>query len=340
MTIPSSSDFTPEQQSTLPFRKVYPLVAGVAMGILLRLFFSGLPGTGWSAMAGAFIYGAPIFVGAVTVYVAELKERRGWAYYFWAPFIANSLFVLGTLLIMIEGLICAIVIIPLFSALGALGGLAMGIICRLTNWPKQTLSALAILPLALGFAGDLLPTPQEFSRVESSIFISARPEAVWQQITQAKDISPDDFKGSWAARIGVPMPLAGVTIYEAGSSPTGYVRRAGWEKKVHFEGVITDWQPAQYLRWTYRFSPDSFPKHALDDHVMIGGHYFDLIDTRFKLVAVNGGTKLTVSASYRVSTQFNFYAERVAQFLLRNMLDTAAGFFKYRSEAPQPEPKA
>ena len=73
---------------------------------------------------------------------------------------------------------------------------------------------------------------------------------------------------------------------------------------------------------------------------MIGGHYFDLIDTRFKLVAVNGGTQLNVSASYRVSTQFNFYAVRVAQFLLGNMLDTAAGFFKYRSEAPQPEPKA
>ncbi len=302
------------------------------MGLLLRFLFSDSPGTARSAMAGAFIYGAPILVGVITVYVAELKQRRSWAYYFWAPFIANCLFVLGTLLIMIEGLICAVIIIPLFSALGGLSGLIMGTVCRLTNWPKQMLYALAALPMGLGLAGDSLPTPNEFSRVESSVVISAPPEVIWQQITQAKDISPEDFKHSWAARIGVPMPLAGVTTYQPGQSPTGYVRQAGWQKKVHFEGLVTDWQPNQYLRWTYRFHPDSFPPQALDDHVMIGGHYFDLIDTSFKLTPTAGGTRLTVAANYRVSTQFNFYAERVAQLLLGNMLDTATGFFKQRSE--------
>jgi hypothetical protein len=263
MSIPDNPEFKAEQEGKMPFKMRYPIVAGLLMGLLLRLLFSGNPGTGWSAMAGAFIYGSPILVGAVTVYVAELKQRRSWGYYFWAPFFANNLFVLGTLLIMIEGLICAIVIIPLFSVLGGLGGLAMGVVCRLTKWPKQSLYALAALPLTLGFAGDLLPTPQEFSRVERSIYISAPPDAIWQQITQAKDISPEDFKGSWAARIGVPMPLAGVTTYKEGQSPTGYIRQASWQKKVHFEGVVTDWQPNQYLRWTYRFQSDSFPPQAL-----------------------------------------------------------------------------
>jgi uncharacterized protein YndB with AHSA1/START domain len=128
------------------------------------------------------------------------------------------------------------------------------------------------------------------------------------------------------------MPLTGVTTYQPGQSPTGYVRQASWQKKVHFEGLVTDWQPGQYLSWTYRFSPDSFPPQALDDHVMIGGHYFDLIDTSFKLTPEAGGTRLTIAANYRVSTQFNFYAERVGQLLLGNMLDTATGFFKQRSE--------
>jgi hypothetical protein len=57
-----------------------------------------------------------------------------------------------------------------------------------------------------------------------------------------------------------------------------------------------------------------------------------LIDTRFTLQPEAGGTRLSISASYRVSTQFNFYADRVAQLLLGNMLDTATGFFKHRSE--------
>jgi uncharacterized protein YndB with AHSA1/START domain len=301
-------------------------------GLVLRFLFFGEPGSSWSAMAGAFIYTAPILVGAVTVYVAERQQRRSWGYYIWAPFLANCLFVLGTLLIMIEGLICAIIIIPFFAAVGALGGLAMGTVCRITNWPKQTLSALAILPLALGFSGDLLPTPQEFSRIERSIVIAAPPDLVWQQLAQADHIASSDFKGTWAARIGVPMPMAGVIEMRPGESPTGYVRRSEWQKSVHFEGLITDWQPSKLMRWTYRFSPDSFPPQALDDHVMIGGHYFDLIDTSFRLAPTRDGTRLTISANYRVSTQFNFYAEPVAEFLLGNMLDTATHFYQTRSE--------
>jgi hypothetical protein len=344
MTIPNDSG----SYATLPFKRWYPLAAGLLAGIVLRLIFHGEPGGNWSAMTGAFIYFAPMFVGAVTVYIAETQKRRSWNYYVYAPFLANTLFVLGTLLIMIEGLICAIVIIPLFSIIGAFGGLAMGIVCRITNWPKQTLSALAVLPLALGFAGDLLPTPQEFSRIERSIVINASPDVIWQQLAYAKDISAEDFQGTWAAKIGVPMPQAGVVSYEPGSSPTGYVRHAHWDKKVHFDGLITDWQPGQLMRWTYRFAPDSFPPHALDDHVMIGGHYFDLIDTSFKLEPEASGThpttrltntRLTIAASYRVSTQFNFYADAVAQLLLDNMLHTATGFYQRRSEK-SPQPKA
>ncbi len=331
MTIPNDPAFAAERTS-LPFRRWYPLAAGLLAGLVLRFLFSGAPGGNWSAMAGAFIYAAPIVVGAVTVYVAERLKRRSWPYYFWAPFLANCFFVLGTLLIMIEGLICAIIIVPLFALLGALGGLAMGLVCRLTNWPKQTLYALAALPLTLGFAGDLLPTPQEFSRIERSIVINAPPDVIWQQLAYAKDINADDFKGTWAAKIGVPMPQAGVVSYEPGASPTGYIRHAHWDKKVHFDGLITDWKPGHYMRWTYRFAPDSFPPHALDDHVMIGGHYFDLIDTSFKLQTEASGTRLTIATSYRVSTQFNFYADGVAQLLLGNMLDTATGFYKRRSE--------
>jgi len=38
-------------------------------------------------------------VGAVTVYVAERKQRRTWKFHFYAPFFANCLYVLGTLLV-------------------------------------------------------------------------------------------------------------------------------------------------------------------------------------------------------------------------------------------------
>jgi hypothetical protein len=103
---------------TLPMAKRYPVIAGAIAGVLLRLVFSGPAGSRWSAMAESFIFIVPIVVGMVTVYLAERQRRRDWAYYVAAPGLATVLFVAGTMLIMIEGLICAIVIVPMFAVRG------------------------------------------------------------------------------------------------------------------------------------------------------------------------------------------------------------------------------
>jgi hypothetical protein len=329
---PASARFAPSK--TFPFSSWYPLIAGILGGIVLRLLYSGAPGGPWSAMAGSFIFIAPILVGAITVYIAETIERRSWTYYLWAPFVANCLFVLGTLVIMVEGLICAIIIIPMFAVIGALGGLAMGAVCRMTNWPKQAIYSLAVLPIALGLGGDYLPTPTVLSSVQRSIVVSVSPARVWEQLNNTTRIQPEEFGATWAARIGVPMPQSGVTEMTA----QGRVRKSLWDKAVHFDEPITDWQPERFMRWTYRFDPTSFPPNALDDHVMIGGHYFDLRDTSFTLTPVAAGTRLDIEAHYRVSTQFNFYADPVAQLLLGNMLETGLTFYKNRSEEALPAP--
>jgi hypothetical protein len=103
----------------LPYSKWWPLVVGVATGVAVRLVFSGSPGGPYAAMTSSFVLLVPLLVVAVTVYVAEMQHRRSWAYYVWASFLANVLFVVGTMAIMIEGLICAVLIVPLFGAVGA-----------------------------------------------------------------------------------------------------------------------------------------------------------------------------------------------------------------------------
>ena len=317
------------REPPLPFAKRYPVLAGVCLGLILRFVFSGPAGSAWSAMSGAFIYWTPILIGMLTVYLAERVRRRSWLYYYFAPMLASTLFVVGTLLIMIEGWICAIVIIPMFSALGALGGLVMGITCRLTNWPKPAVYSLGALPLVLGAFGAATPAPDNFSHIERSIHIAAPPAMVWQALVHTPDIAPREFEQGWAYRIGVPLPVSGDVIDTKG----GKVRQFHMGKGVHFEGVVTDWQPNAFVRWTYRFQPDSFPAGALDDHVLIGGHYFDLLDTSYKLSPEEDGTRLTLRVHYRVSTQFNLYASWVAQKLLGNFGDVALAFYGRRSTA-------
>jgi hypothetical protein len=312
----------------LPTLKRYPVIAGALAGVGLRLMFSGPGGSPWSAMAGAFIYTAPVLIGMVTVYLAERQRRRDWHYYVIAPFVATALFVTGTMLMMIEGWICAVIVIPMFAVLGAAGGLVMGVICRLTNWPRPTLFCVAVLPVLLAGLGSTIPTPTGLGSIERSVMIDAPAAVVWRKLNQIDDIRPEEMADAWAMRIGVPLPMSGSTR----ETPQGWVRESRWGKSVHFDEVIQVWQPERYVRWTYRFAPDSFPRHALDDHVVIGGHYFDLIDTSYTLAAEGSATRLTMQVNYRISTQFNFYADWAAQLLLGNLSEVGLRLYKTRSE--------
>ncbi len=313
----------------LPSVRRWPLLAGALVGLVMRLVFSGDGGSALSAMAGAFIYPVPLLVGMVTVFLAERESRRSWRYYALAPMVAVSMMVLGTLVILIEGLICAIIIIPLFAVLASLGGLLMGLLCRLTRWPRHTLGCMGVLPLVLVAGAGYIPTPTGYGVIERTVVIHAPASIVWDRIMRIDDIKPEEMGSAWAMRIGVPAPMAGTL------QPTtaGWVRRSEWGKHVRFDEIIRDYDPGRYVRWTYRFAPDSFPPGALDDHVVIGGHYFDLIDTSFTLVESGGSTRVTTKVRYRVSTQFNFYARPVAQFLLGNLSAHGLQLYKSRAES-------
>jgi hypothetical protein len=311
----------------------WPLAAGVLTGILLRFVFSGKGGDVYAAMMASFICLAPLAVGAVTVYVAERQARRSWAYYFWAPFFANVLFVCGTLVIMIEGLICAVLIVPVFAVFGSIGGLIMGAVCRATKWPKHMVMSLAVLPLVLAPLEAQLPTPRRIEVVERTLQVNAKPEQIWSRIVDTGAIRPEELAHGWIFRIGVPLPLAGATR----QTHEGRIRRVTMGKDIYFDELITDWDQPRYLRWVYRYYEDSFPPHALDDHVKIGGHYFDLLETTYVLAPAGAGTELKVRIAYRVSTQFNWYAVPLARALLGNMAEVNLEYYAKRASRSEPE---
>ena len=314
----------------MPFSRWLPVLIGAGIGLALRLVFSADPAGGrFTAMSWVFIYLAPVLVGAATVYFAERQAPRTSGYCFRAGVVANLLFVLGTMAVLIEGLVCAVIIVPLFMVMGGLAGMLMGFVCRRLIWPRATLYSLAALPLALGALVNAAPPPRETERIERSIVIAAPPAAVWQQIHDARDIRPEEVQQGWMYRIGVPLPQSGVTQDTA----HGRVRKITMGKQIHFEQVEQERQENRHVRWTYRFDKDSIPAGALDDHVMIGGQYFDLIDTAYTLTPlVDGGTRLDINMGYRVSTDFNWYARPVASLLIGNFEDVVLKFYARRAE--------
>jgi hypothetical protein len=314
---------------TRPWMGWWPPVAGMLVGIALRLIFSGKPGDAYAAMMASFIFLCPLLVGAATVYLAERRARQTWWYYVWAPFLANVFFVLGALLILIEGFICAIVIVPMFAVVGVVGGLIMGIVCRSTDWPGKAVFSLALLPLVLGGLEGEMATPSLHGSVERAVLIRAAPEAVWRQIMDAREIRPEEMERAWIFRIGVPLPLAGVVQPTA----AGPVRKITMGKNVHFDQVFTAFEEYRYVHWRYRLYEDSFPAYALDDHVLVGGYYFDVPDTAYTLTRAGAHTELRIRMGYRVTTQFNWYAGPLARYLLGNFEDVVLEFYRRRSEA-------
>jgi hypothetical protein len=314
--------------ASLPLSGWYPMLAGAVCGVAMRLVYSGAPGDPYSPMNLSFIALVPLAVGAITVYVAERSARRSWQYCFTAGILANALFILGTMLIMVEGLICAVLIFPLFAVYGALGALVMGALCRASNWPRHGVYGFAVLPLLLGALAPNGPDDVYIGREERTVLIQAAPAVVWQQLNNTRDIQPAEVDKAWMYRIGVPLPQSGVTR----ATPQGHERTVTMGKAIHFTQLATEWEENRRVRWAYRFDADSFPPHALDDHVKVGGHYFDLIDTVYTLTpAGDGKTALTVSMQYRVSTGYNWYTKRVARFLIGNLENVFLDFYARRA---------
>jgi hypothetical protein len=313
----------PLRQRTMPFSSWWAVLAGATTGVLVRQgVFDGVPGGAFHAMQSSFIYLAPFLAGAVAVFVAELTERRSWGYYIGIGALSSLLFIIGTLLILLEGLICAVLIVPVFVTCGAAGGLLMGAICRLTVWAKQSLFGLAALPIILGSLETGAP-PDHFEIVERTVTIQAPAAALWEQIHNTTAVDHDRLATTWIYAIGAPKPLSGISRATA----QGHVRTVQLQKGAHFEQEFLDWQPARYARWRFVFTPDSFPPGTLDDHVIIGGHYFDLLDGELRMTPRGPSTTVTLRVRYRVSTQFNWYAVPLARALVGNLQDSLLDYY-------------
>lgn len=116
-------------------------------------------------------------------------------------------------------------------------------------------------------------------------------------------------------------------------TPQGEVRYSKWERGVHFSALVTNRVENQTITWRYRFADDSFPRGSMDDHVKIGGEYFDLYDTTFNIVPISAGlSRLEIVSHYRVTTNINAYAKLVANFIAHDFMSTILQLYKSRSE--------
>lgn len=311
---------------------------GALYGLVMRIVF-GMPMFGHPTehlaagpMLGTFVVLVPVLIGVFTVHAVR-KRPPTLMFALFGPWVPTACFAVGSGLVLIEGSICIAMALPIFCIVSSLGGLLCWIVLKFVDVPQGGVNAMLLLPLLLAVPESRLPLTDTLARSEDAVHIAAPPEAVWHLINHATAITPDEMRTGLAYRMGLPYPVEAITRETA----SGRVRKLRWTGGVAFDEPITDWDENRRIAWTYNFDPRSFPPGTLDEHVLIGGAYFDLVDTSYRLVPENGGTRLEIVVDYRVSTHFNWYAASAGRLLVDDAARTILHFYKQRAEqTPRP----
>jgi hypothetical protein len=140
-------------------------------------------------------------------------------------------------------------------------------------------------------------------RVENVIDIHAPAPVIWKNIESVRPIHPQELPSSWSHNIGFPDPVEATLSHEG----LGGVRDATFTGGVTFVETVNVWEPEQRL--AFSIHAQDVPAITLDDHVRVGGPYFDVLLAEYRLEPLAGGTiRLHLTSQHRLSTGFNWYA--------------------------------
>jgi hypothetical protein len=187
---------------------------------------------------------------------------------------------------------------------------------------------VALLPFVVGWTEPRVP-PRQIRTVESDVLIHASPQTIWQNIERVRPIAEDELPRSWNRSIGFPRPIEATLDHEG----IGGVRHATFAGSVLFIETIDTWQPEKQLGFSIRADTNNIPPTTLDQHVTIGGPYFDVLHGEYVLEPQGDGeTRLRLISRHRVSTDFNWYAQLWTDGVMRDVQRSILHVIKKRCE--------
>jgi hypothetical protein len=311
------------------------VAAGLIYGLTLRLYInlhaqnSIIP-----VMSVAFLILVPVGVGYISVYSSERVQSKSWLFWVffpWVPILA-SCFVMAALLW--EGFICIVMFLPVGVTFATLGGVLGGFVARSrrTRRSDAILGCILLLPLVIGSVERHIPPSSTVRTVETSIDIHAEAPLVWANIERVPAIKSTELSSSWSHRIGFPDPIE-ATLSEEG---IGGIRHATFRGGVLFIETIDVWEPERRLAFSIHPDAEHIPETTFDEHVKVGGQYFDVLRGEYRLESMPGKmVRLHLSSQHRISTDFNWYAQLWTDGFMRDIQATILRVIKNRCETGQ-----
>ena len=313
-----------------------PWVMTALAGIMLAAFAYLVFGPGFTiefAGIGALL-ALPFCLGALLTLGTRRYSPLGC---FAAPIllgvVSYTLVALGA-----EGLICVVMVMPIWAIAGLGGGiaaLAFGYLGDPSERDKDvgdvTLKSvgLAVVPFLLIYGDAAAPAQWERHAVARSIVIEAPSETVWPRLVAIPDIASGEgtrnLTHDW---LGVPRPTDARLERRAGRT----VRMAQWGDAVRFEEIVTRIEPGESMAWRFAFPDDSVQNHT-DRHIAPDGDLLRIEAGRYQLESLGADrTRVTLTTTYRTRTRFDWYFGWWGERLLGDVQDNVLAIVAQRSE--------
>jgi hypothetical protein len=324
---------TAQQTNWLSTRSIIEsILLGLAYGLGFRLLtrWPSQNGGSTALMSIGFLFIGPMVMGILVIRRAGVARMVPVWQCFVLPWISLLLTCAAAMLFYLEGSICVIFAFPIAFVGASLGGIIGGIANRSEHrMSKNTAGCLAVLPILIAFTEPHLIAPTETRTVSSQILIRASPQTIWRNIERVPIISPSELQTTWAQRIGFPRPVEATLSYEG----VGGIRHASFERGLLFIETVTAWEPQHRIAFTIKADTAHIPPTTLDEHVTIGGPYFDVLDGEYALEPLaNGDVMLHLASHQRLSTDFNGYAGLWSDAVMQNLQSSILEVIQHRCE--------
>ena len=301
--------------------KTIALVIGIPVlyALIVRLIY-GIDLDSWSniyqVMSISFLFILPTIVGALTVYLSTIEKVKKTAYQVFVPWLPVFFFVLITLLLEIEGWACWIMLLPIFLLAASIGGIIGGYLKKQWRNDRLNISILVLIPFLVGPLENLIEIIPGTYKAYTYIDIDAPAEKIWNNVTRVYEIQEAEDTGYLNKALGFPRPVKAELNFEG----VGAYRKAIFTKGLVFHEKVTQYKDNERMVFTIKAYPYEIPSTTLDQHVVIGGDYFDVLQGTYKLEKLpNGKKRLHLYSYFKMNTTFNFYAGWWAKWIMKDI---------------------
>jgi hypothetical protein len=258
-------------------------------------------------MSIGFVFLAPFATGALVNAFAYREDRGKFENLVLLPVLYSILPLAIVFIIKMEGKICVLMALPVFVILSSLGACAYYLLTKGRSDPfrRASLAGILLLPIIAGPIESRLGARSDYATTRNSILIDAPAATVWKNIIRVPRIDPGELHFGLASAMGFPDPLE-ATLDREGS---GGIRRASFRGNLVFTETIDRWEEQRALSFAIVPNTAEVPPSTLDEHMIAGGRYFNVLRGTYEIEPrPDGKCLLKLSSEHVATTDFNAYS--------------------------------